>query len=138
MIFSRTYSIKEINKQLNINKMELKGLIKKVLPLESGKTKDGKDWQKQLFVVANNDGYEGKEAIYCFEIFGEEKVQNFNKFNKEGDNVEVSFNISTNEWNGKYFTSLQSWKVFKSDYVKTESNREESLPVGADDSDLPF
>jgi hypothetical protein len=95
--------------------MELKGLIKKVLPLESGKTKDGKDWQKQLFVVSNNDGYEGKEAIFCFEIFGEEKVQNFNKFNKEGDNVEVSFNISTNEWNGKYFTALQSWKVFKAD-----------------------
>ena len=58
------------------------------------------------------------QQISCFLIFnqtttGEEKVQNFKKYNNEGDSVTVDFNISTNEWNGKYFTSLQSWKVSK-------------------------
>lgn len=99
--------------------LQINGVIKTVLPLEKGTTKAGAEWQKQSFIVANNDGYEGKEQIFCFEVFGEEKVQNFNKFNKAGDGVTVDFNISTNEWNGKYFTSLQSWKVSKSESVST-------------------
>lgn len=122
--------------------LEITGTIEKVLPLESGVTKDGKDWQKQNFVVANNGGYNDQKQIFCFEIFGEEKVQNFNKFNKVGSTVKVDFNISTNEWNGKYFTSLQAWKVFKQEsneptpQPKAETNKEGSA---VDDSDnLPF
>lgn len=126
--------------------MEISGVIKKVLPTDSGQTKDGKVWQKQLFVVSNNDGYEGKEAIFCFEIFGEEKVQNFNKFNKEGDNVQVSFNISTNEWQGKYYTSLQAWKVFKAESNSAPQannappmqNNPQSTSQDDDDTDVPF
>ena len=93
--------------------LQISGIIKKFLPIEKGLTKAGAEWQKQSFIVSNNDGYEGKEQIFCFEIFGEEKVQNFNKFNKVGDAVTIDFNINTNEWQGKYFTSLQSWKVSK-------------------------
>jgi len=70
--------------------LEISGTIKTVLPLEQGLTKAGAEWQKQSFIVANNDGYEGKEQIFCFEVFGEEKVQNFHKFNKVGDAVKVS------------------------------------------------
>jgi len=65
------------------------------------------------FVVANNDGYEGAEQLYAFEIFGAEKVDNFLKYNSVGDSVDVDFNIRTNEYNGKYYTSLQAWKVYK-------------------------
>jgi len=115
--------------------MELQGTIKNVLPTEKGTSKEGKEWQKQLFVVANNDGYEGKEAIYCFEIFGEEKVQNFNKFNKVGDLVDVNFNISTNEWKEKYYTSLQAWKVFKADAEITAPEQVEEV---GNDTGLPF
>jgi hypothetical protein len=62
-------------------------------------------------------------------------VQNFNKFNKEGDTVKVDFNISTNEWKERYFTSLQAWKVFKAEGSK-ESKKVES--VEEEPSDLPF
>jgi hypothetical protein len=118
--------------------MELKGSITKILPLEQGTTKDGKVWQKQNFIVSNNDGYEGKEAIYCFEIFGEEKAQNFNKFNKLGDNVEVSFNISTNEWQGRYFTSLQSWTVFKLVNEPVNNSPSDAFEPVEVDNGLPF
>lgn len=33
---------------------------------------------------------------------------------KVGDNVDVCFNVRGNEFNGKYYVSLQSWKVTKS------------------------
>jgi hypothetical protein len=125
--------------------LQITGVLKTVLPLEKGTTKAGAEWQKQSFIVANNDGYENREQIFCFEVFGEEKVQNFNKFNKQGDNVTVEFNISTNEWNGKYFTSLQSWKISKDtngiDATKVP-NASEFEPATnfkeEDHDDLPF
>ena len=122
--------------------LEITGIIEKVLPLESGVTKVGTNWQKQNFIVTNNDGYDGKKQIFCFEIFGEEKVQNFNKFNKVGDSVKVDFNISTNEWKDKYFTSLQAWKVFKSEQVNEIPSAETFAPatnLNEDEpDDLPF
>jgi hypothetical protein len=49
----------ETSKQLN--KMEITGVIEKVLKLELGITKDNK--RKQNFIVANNDGFEGKQIF---------------------------------------------------------------------------
>ena len=118
--------------------MEITGSIEKVLTLESGTTKDGKEWQKQSFIVANNDGYDNKKQIFCFEIFGEEKVSNFNKYNKVGDVVKVDFNIATNEWKDRYFTSLQAWKVFKAEQVPPISAIANEPESQEDASDLPF
>ena len=73
-------------------------------------------------------------------MFGDEKVENLNKYNKVGDSVSVEFNVSTNEWKGKYFTSLGAWKIFKAeetedigglDVTGTEVKEDES-------DDLPF
>lgn len=91
---------------------EIKGTIKTILEVESGTSKAGKEWSKVTFVVANNEGYEGSEQIFAFDIFGAEKVEDFLKYNKVGREVEVSYNIRTNDYNGKYYTSLQAWKVF--------------------------
>ncbi len=95
--------------------MELKltGTIKTIKEVVTGTTKGGDEWKKVDFVIANNDGFEGKEQIFAFEIFGAEKVDKFLQYNKVGDTVDVDFNIRTNEWNGKYYTSLGAWKVFK-------------------------
>jgi hypothetical protein len=120
-----------------MSELKITGSIKKFLPVESGVSKaSGKEWQKQNFIVANNDGYEGKEQIFCFEVFGEEKVSNLTKFQKEGDSVKVSFNIGTNEWNGKYFTSLSAWRIEKSD-AETVPSQPQPV-VGVEAGDLPF
>lgn len=118
--------------------MEITGAIEKILTSESGTTKDGKEWQKQSFIVANNDGYDNKKQIFCFEIFGEEKVSNFNKYNKVGDVVKVDFNISTNEWKERYFTSLQAWKVFKAEQTPSIPNVGNETETQGEASDLPF
>lgn len=118
--------------------MEITGAIEKILTLESGTTKDGKEWQKQSFIVANNEGYDNKKQIFCFEIFGEEKVTNFNKYNKVGDVVKVDFNISTNEWKDRYFTSLQAWKVFKAEQASAIPEKANEPEPREEDSGLPF
>ncbi len=91
--------------------MEVTGEITKVLELQEGVSQAGKEWKKLSFLLQTDEEYNN---LYHFEVFGTEKVEQFNKFNKVGDTVDVSFNVSTNEWKGKYFTSLQAWKVFKS------------------------
>ena len=120
--------------------MEVTGKITKVLPIEKGQKKDGSgEWQKLQFVLDNNAQYNN---IFCFEVFGDEKVENFNKYNKVGDVVKVDFNVSTNEWKGRYFTSLQAWKIFKADATQTQepvaeyqsSQAAQDLNGGQDDS----
>lgn len=119
--------------------MEVTGTITKVLPIIKGQKKDGTgEWQKMSFVLDNNEKYNN---IFCFEIFGDEKVENFNKYNKVGSVVKVDFNVKTNEWEGKYFTSLQAWKVFKAEATEQPQEPQfETLSKEAvqEQSDLPF
>ena len=108
-------------------KLQVTGEITKILEKVTGQKKDGSgEWQKQSFVINTGEQYNN---IYCFELFGDEKVENFNKYNKVGSKVKVDFNVQTNEWQGKYFTSLQAWKIFKAD---------EEKPAEEVAADLPF
>jgi hypothetical protein len=46
----------------------------------------------------------------------------------------VSFNIGTNEWKGKYFTSLSAWRIEKS----TGEAPIAEVVVEEESGDLPF
>lgn len=109
--------------------LEVQGKLEKFLPVQKGTKKDGGEWQKQLFLVRTTEEYNN---LYCFEVFGDEKVENLTKYQKEGDDVKVIFNVSTNEWKEKYFTSLSAWRIEKvgseTPPVKAESEDENPLP----------
>ena len=111
--------------------MEVTGKITKVLDVQTGTSKDGKEWKKQSFLVETTEQYNN---LYCIDIFGAEKVDNFAKYNKLGDNVKVTFNVNTNEWQGKYFTSLQSWRIDKVDGSSTP----EPTPIEDNTDEMPF
>ena len=120
--------------------MEVTGKITKVLDVQKGTSKEGKEWQKLIFTLETTEQYNN---LYAFEVFGSEKVETFNKFNKVGDDVKVDFNVSTNEWQGKYFTSLQAWKVFKADAMEQataviDAAFEPAGDLNELDNDLPF
>lgn len=126
-----------------MSELSITGNLKTLLPVESGVAKSsGKEWKKQQFIVSNNDGYEGKEQIFCFEVFGEEKVESLTKYHKVGDEVTVKFNISTNEWNDKYFTSLSAWRIEKAEGTAIPPPAPVFEPAGelneSEDSGLPF
>ena len=58
--------------------MKVEGLkITKVLDTQSGTSKAGKEWSKLTFVGETDEEYNN---LYAFELFGKEKVENFNKF----------------------------------------------------------
>ena len=93
--------------------MKVENLTVTVLgEVQKGVSKAQKEWQKMTFVGTTAEEYNN---TYAFEIFGEEKIANFVKYSKVGSVIDVDFNISCNEWKGKYFTSLSYWKSFKSE-----------------------
>lgn len=125
-----------------MSELKVSGKIVKILEKVTGTKKDGSgEWVKQSFVIDNGEQYNNLSA---FEMFGDEKVENLNKYNKVGDNVEVSFNINCNEWKGNYYTTLQAWKVFKATSKSQEvanevgANFEPATDVLESTNDLPF
>jgi hypothetical protein len=115
--------------------MEVTGKITKVLDTQKGTSKEGKEWQKLTFILETTEQYNN---VYAFEVFGGEKVENFTKYNKVGSEVKVDFNVSTNEWKGKYFTSLQAWKIFKAEGIPAPAFEPVADLNTAEQSDLPF
>jgi hypothetical protein len=121
--------------------MEIKGRITKILDAQTGAKKDGSgNWVKQLFLVETDEKYNN---LYCLEVFGDEKVQNFQKYNKVGQEVNVEFNVSTNEYKGNYYTSLSAWKITSAEAPKDEKyvgKKEYTEPLGQEYEDeiLPF
>lgn len=111
--------------------LKMTGEILKVLEVEKGTSKAGKEWQKVNFVLSTGNDYNPEVA---FQIFGEEKVENFLKFNKVGQKVDVSFNLSSREYNGRYFHNLDAWKVFKAE----DSGAEEAPAEDVNSDGLPF
>jgi len=102
--------------------LEIKGNIIKILDVETGEKKDGSgNWEKQNFLVDTGEKYNN---LYCFEIFGDQKVDNFKKYNKVGQEVTVEFNINTSEWKGKYFTTLSAWKIMATPLQQTQNTAE--------------
>lgn len=103
----------------NFYSMEFIGTIKKILPTRSGVSKTGKEWKAVSFVVENTEGKypEG----YLFETFNDLNAN-------EGEKVVVKFDGRVREWEGKYFNSLNAYKVTRLDEPQPISNEESGLP----------
>lgn len=84
--------------------MEITGKTIAVLHLDSGTSKNGSAWQKRNFVIETSGQYPKK---VCFQLFGER----VNNCPNVGEEVKVSFDPESREWNGKWFTQLNAWKV---------------------------
>jgi hypothetical protein len=98
--------------------MELSGKIVNILDefrTQSGKVKYG-------FLLETGGQYPQKIP---FDVWGDERWSQMGV--TVGSFVNVSFDISSREWNGKYFVSLGAWKV-----VRTDVKREEETPRSAE------
>lgn len=113
-------------------KLEISGRIIKVSEIENLVSKAGKDFIKMHFVIDTSAEFNPEVA---FQIFGQEKCDAFLKFNKVGDIVTVFFNVSSREWEGKYFHNIDAWRIEKMSGEATEATNE--VPATEED-DLPF
>jgi len=75
---------------------QTKGKVVKVLPLETINSKDGsKSWPKLNFVLDNG---EERDSLLFVEIFGDEKVNEFNNTIKEGDTAICTVKASSSKY----------------------------------------
>lgn len=86
--------------------MELAGKVIAVLEPRGGVSKSGNQWKVQEYVIETHDQYPRR---MCFDVFGEDKIQQFNI--QVGEELNVSFDIDAREWQGRWFNSIRAWKV---------------------------
>jgi len=121
-----------------MNELKFTGKITKIYPTQEG-SKNGKDWKRIDFVVEEEKPEYPQTA--AFSLFGVEKVDKFLKYNKEGDTVDVSFNLKADEYNGKHYQKLDAWHVYggNKDAANSSTGTNSAVPVDKmDDQTLPF
>lgn len=86
--------------------MSIRGKITHVLQKQVGVSKKGTNWAKQEFVLETEGQYPKK---ICFFIMGEDKINNAQL--QVGHTVEIEVDAESREYNGKWYTSLNAWRV---------------------------
>lgn len=86
--------------------MELAGKVIAVLEPRGGVSKNGNEWKVQEYVIETHDQYPRR---MCFDVFGADKIQQFNI--QVDEELNVFFDIDAREWQGRWFNSIRAWKV---------------------------
>lgn len=87
--------------------MDFSGRVIAILPVRTGVSKStGNEWKVQSYVVENHDQYPRR---MCFEVFGADKIDQFNI--QVGEEINVSFDIDARQWQDKWFNTIRAWKV---------------------------
>lgn len=106
--------------------MEITGKIVQLLAKQTGQGKNG-TWEKQEYIIETEGKFPKK---VCFNLWGD-KIGQFNL--KEGDQVQVSYDLESREFNGRWYTDVKAWNV---------QNKGASAAAGAnppmDDDLMPF
>lgn len=133
--------------------LDFTGKLIQVMPEVSGQGAKG-PWRKQDFIFETTDSQYPKKA--CFQAWGD-KIDAILKF-AIGDEIKVSFNIESRDYNDKWYNDLRVWKVEPANgnsaapAVGNSGNYAKSSPTSAppdfsdassfgsadDDKDLPF
>lgn len=121
----------------------VKGKLIRILNVDSGVARSGNPWKKQEFVVETHDQFPRK---ICFTLFND-KVSLLSGL-AEGNELEVSFDVESREYNNRWYHNLNAWKVEQ--VGEKEAVKEEFPPFDPDDfppappvegddvDDLPF
>lgn len=100
--------------------MEISGKVIQLLPMQSGAGRNGSEWRKQEFVIETTEQYPKK---VCISMWGD-KIDQFNI--QPGEDLTVSITVESREYNGKWYTNVQAWKVDRT--AATTSPLDEPMP----------
>ena len=120
--------------------LEISGKIIEILEVKSGQSANG-EWRKQEYVLETEAQYPKK---VCFMAWGD-KIDQFNI--QKGETVEVSIDLESREYNGRWYTDVKAWKVSRDDATagspppfadqdRYAPSSVDSSPIGNDD--IPF
>jgi hypothetical protein len=128
-----------INRKLLGEKMEISGKIIELLPVKSGQSSNG-EWRKQEYIMETETQYPKK---VCFMAWGD-KIDQFDI--KKDEQLTVSIDLESREYNGRWYTDVKAWKVSRGgdrDYAQSFQSQDRNEPpisnsVSLDGDDIPF
>lgn len=96
--------------------IQLIGTIVRAFPIESGTKRDGGEWHKQEYLLSVENEHYPKNV--SFHIFGNDRITELGL--KENERVRVHLEIQAREYNGRYFNSINCWKVDRNENNQSE------------------
>ena len=117
--------------------MQLTAKLVQLLPLQTGTGKNGQ-WKKQDIIVETEGTYPKK---VCISIWGE-KINESQL--KPGSQLDISFDVESREYNGRWYTDVKAWKIEAAGAAKTTGTSGNDEQVYFDEGqmegkdDLPF
>ena len=120
--------------------LELEGRIVRKLGVQSGTSARGA-WSKQEFVFEYQEGNFPTQV--CMNVWGEDKVRELDKY-QVGDKVKISFNLSSREYNGRWYTDVRAWRIEPAGSGAPTAPMNAPMPSADDmssplsEDDLPF
>ena len=87
--------------------LELEGRIARKLNVQTGTSTRGA-WSKQEFIFEYQEGQFPTQV--CMNVWGEDKVKELDKY-QVGDKVKIAFNLSSREYNGRWYTDVRAWRI---------------------------
>ena len=116
---------------------EFIGILEKKFEKKTGTSKNGNNWECQDFLVKTVEQYPQFIVFNCFD--------NTDLIEKLpiGIQIKVSFNAKAKEYQGKWYNSLQVWRIdnLSKNYTenqKIETPKEEPFKTQEEPDDLPF
>jgi hypothetical protein len=119
--------------------MELEGRIARKLNVQTGTSARGA-WAKQEFIFEYQEGNFPSQV--CMNVWGDDKVKELDKY-QVGDKVKVSFNLSSREYNGRWYTDVRAWRIEPAGTSQAQPQMPPVPPMGvpmpsADDMNTPL
>jgi hypothetical protein len=110
--------------------MEMTGKITQVLPEKNGTSARG-PWRKQEYVIELPGDFPKQ---VCFMVWGD-RIDQYSI--REGQELTVSFDLESREFNGRWYTDVKAWRVAPSSSSEagSEQFRDEPPPF---DEEPPF
>ena len=87
--------------------LELEGRIARKFAPQTGTSARGA-WSKQEFIFEYQEGQFPTQI--CMNVWGEDKVRELEKY-QIGDKVKISFNLSSREYNSRWYTDVRAWRI---------------------------
>ena len=127
--------------------LQVNGKCVKVFNTQYTSKKDSQMHSKHHFVIEVQDGQFVKKI--CFTVMDDERWGKMNVV--EGGTYNVSFDVSSREYNGNYYTDINAWRVVRVDnQAQSHSPLQPVMPAQPqqpaqphaqqpqDSNDLPF
>ena len=89
--------------------LEIEGKVLLILPEQSGTSAAGKAWVKQELVIETEDQFPKK---VCVAGMGD-KIVPVIKSLTVGQKVTVHINVESKEFNGRWFSNINVWRIDK-------------------------